>query len=244
MKELMELYEGKKPAAPVAAPAKSMDELVDKFLKQGGEIVGEVTKGEAVGKVGAHNKGQHNQAILVFYPDGTFKRFDKDAKVEYKDGWKGPEIDSDNLKGPKRELSDYERRTKEFEKKKKEYARKAAKARKENERIAAKNEKKFGREAEKAAKWLSAVDLDDPKNSDVKKFLQRKGGVVDAMGITYQVIIDDNPGFALENLDMKLKTVLDLDYLEKFGGITKTEKKEFMMLPMKFQRWAAASVLL
>jgi hypothetical protein len=234
MKELIELYEGKKPKkVEPAKPSASMEDQLVKFAKSGGEIIGVVKKGSDVGKVGAHNKGQHNQAIIVFYPDGSYERFEKDSLVTYKDGWTGPDVESEHLKGPKRELTDYERRVKEFEKNKKEYHRKVVK-----------KQKKFGRDTGQAAKWLAAVDIDDPENKDIKKFLQKKGGVVDAMATVYRVILGDTPDFEQESLNMKLKTVLDLDYMERFGGITKTEKKEFMQLPGKFQRWAAASVLI
>ena len=235
MKELIELYEGKKAKknAEPAKPTASMDELLAKFKKTGGEIIGDIKKGTAVGHVGAHNKGQWNQAVIVFYPDGAYERFDHDSTVIYKDGWKGVDVDTEHLKGKKRELTDYERRVKEFEKNKKEYSRKKLK-----------KTKKFGRDAEQAAKWLAAVDIDAPENKDIKRFLQKRGGVVDAMSTVYNVIVGDTPDFAQESLNMKLKTVLDLDYMEKFGGITKAEKKEFMSLPGKFQRWAAASVLI
>lgn len=233
LKELMYLYEGKKPKKEEPAPKASMEELIEKFKRSGGEIVADVKKGKEVGKIGAHNKGMWNQVIIVFYPDGSFERFDHDSKVIYKDGWKGLEFDSEHLKGPERKLTDYERRVKEFESNKKKYAR-----------AKVKKAKKFGRDAEQAAKWLAAADIDAPENRDIKKFLQKRGGIVDAMNIVYQVILSDTPDFEQESLNMKLKTVLDLDYLEKFGGISKQEKKQFMQLPGKFQRWAAASVLI
>lgn len=234
MKELIELYEGKKPKkVEPAKPNVSMDDLIAKFKKTGGEIIGDVKKGEAVGKIGVHNKGMWNQAVIVFYPDGTYERFEHDSKVIYKNGWKGMEVDSEHLKGPKRELTDYERRVKEFEANKKKFAK-----------AKVKKAKKFGHDAEQAAKWLAAADIDAPENRDIKKFLQKRDGVVDAMNKVYQVILSDTPEFEQESLNMKLKTVLDLDYMEKFGGITKTEKKQFMELPGKFQRWAAASVLI
>jgi hypothetical protein len=235
VKELIELYEGKKAKKPVTdnKPTVSMEDQLAKFAKQGGEIIGDIKKGNEIGKVGAHNKGQWNQAIIVFYPDGSYQRFDYDSRVTYKDGWTGVEIDSEHLKGPKRELTDYERRVKEFEKNKKLYAK-----------AKIKKSKKFGKDVEQASKWLAAADLDAPENKDIKRFLQKKDGVVDAMSKVYQVILADTPEFEQESLNMKLKTVLDLDYMEKFGGITKLEKREFMKLPGKFQRWAAASVLI
>lgn len=234
MKELIELYEGKKPKKEEPQkPSASMDELIEKFKKTGGEIVGDVKKGKEVGKMGVHNKGLWNQVVIIFYPNGEYDRFDHDSKVIFKDGWKGPEIDSEHLKGPKRELTAYERRVKEFESNKKKFVK-----------AKIKKAKKFGKDTDQAAKWLAAVDIDDPENLDIKRFLQKRGGVVDAMNIVYQVILADTPEFEQESLNMKLKTVLDLDYMEKFGGITKTEKKQFMQLPGKFQRWAAASVLI
>ena len=234
MKELIELYEGKKPKKEEPKkPTASMEEQIAKFKKIGGEIIGDVKKGDAVGKIGAHNKGMWNQAIIVFYPDGTYERFEHDSKVIYKDGWKGTDVDSEHLKGPKRELTDYERRVKEFEANKKKFSR-----------AKTKKAKKFGRDAEQAAKWLAAADIDAPENKDIKKFLQKRGGIVDAMNIVYQVILSDTPEFEQESLNMKLKTVLDLDYMEKFADITIQEKKQFMQLPGKYQRWAAASVLI
>ena len=234
MKELIELYEGKK--SKITEPAKpsvSMEDQIVKFEKQGGKIIGDVKKGSEVGKVGAHNLGHFNQVVIVFYPDGSFERFDKDTTVTYKTGWKGKQIDSEHLSGEKRELSDYERRVKAFEKNKRTFGR-----------IKAKKEKKFNRDSGQAAKWLSAVDIDDPENKDIKKLLQKRGGVLDAMAMVYKVIVGDTPDFEQESLNTKLKTVLDHDYMERFGGVSKSDKSEFMALPGKFQRWAAASVLI
>jgi hypothetical protein len=243
--EIVELYEGKKTkkAAPAPKPKGSMDEQIEKFKTGGGEIVGEIKKGSQTGFVGTHNKGKWNQVVIVFYPDGNYERFEKDSIVTYHEGWEGETVDTEHLSGKKRELTAYEIRVKEFEKNKKEYARKVAKERKERERLENKKAKKFGRDAEKAAKWLAAVDINDPDNSDIKKMLNKKGGVVDAMATVYKVICADTPGFDQETLETKLLTVLDHDYMERFGHITKTEKKDFQKLPTKWQRWAAAAVL-
>lgn len=245
IKELIELYEGKKPK-PIDPPKPkgTMKELVAKFEKSGGEIVGDVKKGSETGKIGVHNKGQWNQSVIVFYPDGFYDRFEKDSKVFYRDGWSGADIDSEHLKQPKRELTAYEKRMKEFEKNKKAYHRQLLKDRRERERNDLRKDKKFSKDTTKAAKWLAAIDLEDPKNADTVKLLRKRDGVLDAMSMVYNVILAEDPSFEQESLETKLQTVLDFDYLEKIGGIAKSEKNEFVQLPTKWLRWAAASVLI
>ncbi len=233
LNELLDLYEGKKPKKEILKPSLTIDDQISKFERNGGKIIGDIKKGNEIGKIGEHNKGMWNQVIIVFYPDGTYERFDHDSKVTFKPGWVGIEIDSNNLKQPEPKISEYQRRIKEYEKNKKEY-----------EKFRNKRIKKFNYNSEQASKWLSSVDIDSPENKDIKKFLQKKNGVIDAMNIVYQVILNDTPEFESESLNNKLKTVLDHDYLERFGHITKTEKNQFMQLPGKFQKWAAASVLI
>jgi hypothetical protein len=245
MKELIELYEGKKPK-PIEPkkPTTTLAQNLEKFEKSGGQIIGDVKNGSEVGKIGAHNKGQWNQAVIVFYPDGSYDRFDHDATVIYRDGWKGVEVDTDHLKGKKRELTAYEKRMKEFEKNKKAYHKQLLKDRRERDRQEVKKSKKFNRDTTKASKWLAAIDIDDPKNVDTVKLLRKRGGVLDAMNMVYNVILADEPDFEQESLETKLQTVLDFDYLEKIGGVSKGEKTEFVQLPTKWLRWAAASVLI
>lgn len=69
----------------------TMKENVDRFKRYGKVLTRTATKGDEKAKIGQLNETTY----IVFYPDGTFDRFEAGpASVTYRPGWTGPNLAS------------------------------------------------------------------------------------------------------------------------------------------------------
>jgi hypothetical protein len=70
----------------------TIEDLIARLERVGGQVYGEIIKGDLVGKLGVNGKGKH-KVYFAFYPDGTSQRFEhQPSKDDLKPGWKAQEL--------------------------------------------------------------------------------------------------------------------------------------------------------
>jgi len=82
--KVQEIFETKESSKP------TMDDLVKKLEKVGGQVYAKIRKGDEMGWLGVNGKGR-NRVYFAFYPDGTQQRFESgtfSGPGQLKNGWK------------------------------------------------------------------------------------------------------------------------------------------------------------
>lgn len=75
-------------------PTRSLEDNIRRFRKFG-TIITRVAKNKRgeIARIGKIERGPHDHVFIIFYPNGDYDRFEPGEDVEYRTGWKGPDLE-------------------------------------------------------------------------------------------------------------------------------------------------------